>query len=332
MAGDEAMSYESDSYAMQAMTRRRWAMLGLLVVGFVGATMTGACGAPSESGCPAADETPPAADTPAECPAPVEKPCMRYRIPLDGNPSTDVALRDKYIGAFGDACYMSEVNTFDCFYEEWQDACADAVRIAEVYGAAPFDKGYTCQPVGNGDYTLQVGPDVANKITIYYQAAPRQTPLIEIDGVPTEVDGPYRNLTEPKTLGPDEDFYCPSGQVGADGKSLNQRAWILQVNKDAHGGQLHSDLAGFTYPCKDKNCNPTTCIEPSVLKAGPKGDPEAAEVHHVVPRKDQRGCPWGTNSNKNVAVISRKLNRYLTNNPPPAEEVKRLNDAQAYTP
>jgi hypothetical protein len=33
---------------------------------------------------------------------------------------------------------MSEVNTFDCFYKKWQDACADAVKIAELYGAAPL--------------------------------------------------------------------------------------------------------------------------------------------------------------------------------------------------
>ncbi len=326
------MSYENEFYAMHVMTRRRSAMLGVLVLGFVGATMTGACGAPSESGCPAADVTPPDTDTATECPAPVEEPCMRYRIPLDGNPSADVALRDKYIAAFGTACYMSEANTFDCFYEEWQDACADAVRIAEVYGAAPFDKGYTCQPLGNGDYTLQVGPDVANKITVYYQAAPRQTPLIEIDGVPTEVSGPYRDLTEPKTLGPGEDFYCSSGQVGADGKTLKQRSWILQVNKNAHSGQLHSDLAGFEYPCKDEKCNPTTCIEPSVLKAAPKGDPEAVQVHHIVPMNDKRNCPWGTNSNKNAAVISSKLNRFLWNNDPPAEVVKRLNNATAIAP
>src|SRR5262249_42891750 len=158
-------------YAMPAMTRRRSAMLGVLVVGFVGARMTGACGASgaSGSGCPAPDVTP--ADTSTTCPAPVEEPCMRYHIPLDGNPSTDVVLRNKYIAAFGSACYMSEVNTFDCFYKKWQDACADAVKIAEVYGAAPFDKGYMCQPVaGTDDYTLQVGPDVANQITINYQA------------------------------------------------------------------------------------------------------------------------------------------------------------------
>jgi hypothetical protein len=48
--------------------------------------------------------------------------------------------------------------------------------------------------------------------------------------------------------------------------------------------------------------------------------------------KDLRCCPWGTNSYKNAAVISRKLNGFFSNNNPPADEVKRLNDATAYTP
>ena len=176
------------------MTRRRSAILGVLVLGFGAAGMTGACGpsGSSESGCPAPDPIP--TDMATECPAPMEEPCMRYRIPLVGNPSTDMALRNKYIAAFGTACYMSEANTFDCFYKEWKAACADAAKIGEVSGNAPYDQGYTCQPVGNEDYTLQVGPDIANKITINYQAAPRQTPLIDVDGVPTEVNGPYRNL------------------------------------------------------------------------------------------------------------------------------------------
>ncbi|MDI3285888.1 hypothetical protein [Polyangium sp. 15x6] len=89
------------------------------------------------------------------------KPCMRYRIPLVGNPKEDVALRSKYLAAFGSACYMSEAGTFDGFYQEWEDVCADAVKIAEPHGAAPYDKGYTCQPDGEDNDTLQVGPDPA---------------------------------------------------------------------------------------------------------------------------------------------------------------------------
>jgi len=310
---------------MRAVSRRRSAMLGVLVWGFGGAWLTGACGS-DEPGPLDPGVTPP--DTPTECPAPIEKPCMRYRIPLFGNPSTDVALRNKYIAAFGTACYMSEANTFDCFYKEWQAACADAVKIAEVAGAAPYDKGYTCQPVGNGDYTLQVGPDVANKITINYQAAPRQTPLIEINGMPTEVNGPYRNLTEPQELGPGNDFYRDT--VDKNGNKIKQRALILQVNRDAHGGKIRSDLAGFMFPCEKGR--PELCPEPDVLGDPPGYFPAAPQVHHIVPRKDKRCCPWGTNSNKNAAVISQKLNEHFTNNDPPVEEVEKLNNAAGYTP
>lgn len=289
----------------------------------------------SEPGPLAPGVTPPA--QPAECRGSFDKPCMRYRIPLLGNPSSDVPLRNKYITAFGSACYMSEVNTFDCFYETWQAACADAVNIGEVWGGAPYDKGYTCQPVGNGDYTLQIGADVALKITINYQKAPRETPLIPVNGTPTEVNGPYRDLPEPPPdkLGPGRSFHCAT--VNNNGSPMEQWKWILQLNRNKHDGKLHSDLAGFTHPCDDENGNPTTCMEPVVLK-DPKNketsqyDPFAAQVHHVVPRKDQRSCWWGTNSNKNAAVISRRLNVYLTNNYPPADEVMGLNNMAAYPP
>ena len=48
--------------------------------------------------------------------------------------------------------------------------------------------------------------------------------------------------------------------------------------------------------------------------------------------KDMRCCPWSTNSYKKAAVISAGLNKYLSNNNPPEEEVKILNSAQAYPP
>ena len=210
---------------MQAMTRRRSALLGVLVLGLGGVGMTGAC-APNEpaplDSCSTPAETP--TETPTECATPMEDACMRYHIPLDGNPSTDVALRSKYIAAFGSACYLSVVNTFDCFYKTWQAACADAVKIAEVAGAAPFDKGYTCQPVvGTEDYTLQVGPDVANKITINYQAAPLESSFIDVDGTPTEINGPYRNLPQLTTIKPGADFDCKTGIVGERTAPLSPR-------------------------------------------------------------------------------------------------------------
>ncbi|MDI1477895.1 hypothetical protein QHF84_14835 [Polyangium sp. y55x31] len=92
---------------------------------------------------------------------------------------------------------------------------------------------------------------------------------------------------------------------------------------------------GFTWPCKDENCKPTTCTEKLVLKnpkGTPENDPDRAQVHHVVPKKDLRSCPWGTNAYKNAAVISTRLNQHLKNKVPPIKEVLQLNNAQAYTP
>jgi hypothetical protein len=229
---------------------------------------------------------------------------------------------------------MSVVNTFDCFYKKEQmtptgKACTDAQMIAEVAGIVPYDKGYDCESVaGTDDWSLQVGPDPANKIYINYQAAPREAPLIEIDGVPTEVNGPYRNLTEPQMVEPGKDFHCEK----IDGVEQWER--ILQLNRDAHGGQIKSDLAGFTYPCK-KGC-PQICTEPLFLK-DPRNTPnrydaERAEVNHVVRATDKRGCKWGTNSNKNAAVISGRLNRHLYNNYPSTAEVEQINKITAYTP
>lgn len=104
-------------------------------------------------------------------------------------------------------------------------------------------------------------------------------------------------------------------------------------------GRIYSDLAGFKWLCKrkDESCEEVVevCEEPDVLDdPDPKAaylDPQA-QVHHVVPMNDKRSCSWGTNSNKNAAVISRKLNMFLSNKDPPPDEVKRLNDAQPYTP
>jgi len=315
-------------------------MLGVLLMGLGWAGMTGACGSndagPVDS-CATSPDTPSdmPSETPTDCSTPMAKPCMRYRIPLVGNPSIDVALRNKYIAAFGSACYMSEVNTFDCFYEKWEKACADAVKIGEVAGIVPYDKGYKCQPDGVGNYTLQIGPDVANKIQINYQAAPLESSFIDIDGTPTEINGPYRNLPQMTTVKPGGDFDCKTGIAGEDGGTLTQREWILQVNRNANGGKIRSDLAGFTYPCKS-GC-PEICTEPEFLKDPAdqntsRYDPYRAEVNHEVRKTDKRGCDWGTNANKNAAIISGRLNRYFYNNYPLKKEVEQINGVPPYTP
>jgi len=320
----EQMSYKDELYIMKAMGRRRWAMLGMLVLG--GAGMAGAC-APSKPGPLDPGTLQPA--KPAECMMPIEEPCKRYKIPLLGNPTTDVALRNKYIAAFGTVCYMSVANAFNCFYrkENLEKACADAKMIADVYGAAPYAKTYKCMPVDNGDYSLQVGSDEASKIFITYETAPPQTPLTEVDGVQTAVNGPYRDLPnpDPQEVGPGKSFWCAK----IDG--VWQRDRILKMNRDApaHMGKIYSDLPGYKYPCPEKA--PMLCEEPEILNTK-KYDPDSAEVHHVVPRKNGPLCPWGTNANANAAVISSRLNKFLRNKNPPADEVKKINAIPPYVP
>lgn len=315
----------------------RLGTLGVLVLGFVGAGMTGACDANTQLP-PRVTLPDTSTETPEECPDDIEDPCMRYLIPLVGNPKDDAALRAKYIAAFGSACYMSEPDmfgesTFNCFYKSINKACEDAALIGEVSGNAPYDKGHTCQSVANtDDYTLQIGPDVSNKLFIYFMDAPRQTPFVMVDGMSVEVNGPYRNLVDPADVAPGYEFDVNSGMVGADGFPLEQREWVLEINRKKHGGKIRSDLAGFEFPCNCQKDSPVICIEPTFLED--PFDPVGTKpnVHHAVPRKDKRCCPWGTNSYKNAAVISQKLNKCLSNNDPPEEEVKWLNDAKAYTP
>jgi hypothetical protein len=343
-------------------------MLSVLLLGFVGAGVTGACGSsePSEAGAlgPGVDPPDPVAEArlgikgtfppskqrelgpslhappppePAECSEIVRaEPCMLYYLPLLGNPSTNEAERNKYKAAFGDACYNSAdaMPTFNCFYRKADvegtagkegQGCTDAKMIADVYGAAPYDKNYKCLPVaGTKDYWLQVGPDPAIHIDIKYGNAPLETSLIDVDGVPTAVSGPYRNLPEPSKVKVGGRFNC----YYIDGVVQTER--ILQMNRKAHGGVIHSDLAGFTWPCNEPD-NPI-CTEETELKAASENDPNAARVHHVVRKTDLRGCKWGTNSNKNAAVISRRLNGFLYNKYPTKEEVDQINAVPPYTP
>lgn len=323
-------------------------MLGLLVLGFAGAWMIGACGSGNEPEGPTSILTgrqpePPSrvpipANTPPNmasgCPASDEEPCMRYRTELAGDPNKNDALRAKYSVAFAPACYLSDATpgTFNCFYQKWEKACEDAVQIGKVSGNAPYDPGYMCEPVGNGDYTLQIGPDKSNITRIYLEPAPRQTPFIPVDGMAMEVSGPYRNLVDPKEIGPAYPFDRNSGVPDGSGGFLKQRDWVLAVNRKHNGGKIRSDLAGYKFPCKPDGVVSEMCTEPEFLED--PFDPVGTKpnVHHVVPMKDPRCCIWGTNSYKNAAVISQKLNAHFANNDPPAEEVKRLNSAPAYTP
>jgi hypothetical protein len=246
---------------------------------------------------------------------------------------------------------MSEANTFGCFYKKADvkqggNACKHAQMVAAVFGVVPYDDHpETCKatPGTNEEqFTLQVGPDTANVVFIKLENAPLESSLIDVgNGVEVAINGPYRNLPEPSKVEPGREFDCASGQFGADGKSLSQIKYILDVNRKAHKNaqgehEIHSDLAGFMHPCTVGSS--TLCTEPMVLEdpAKPRKDIKdpmlIAQVHHEVRKTDKRGCKWGTNSNKNAAVISRRLNQHLYNKYPDAKEVDLINMRPPYTP
>jgi len=70
--------------------------------------MMGACagGDPAPGECTALDPEPPVEEPSTACAEPV-KPCMRYRIQLQGDPTNIAADRAKYKAAFGSACYVA---------------------------------------------------------------------------------------------------------------------------------------------------------------------------------------------------------------------------------
>lgn len=310
-----------------------------VVLGFGGAVLMGACAVaftPEEAACSTAEPEPPA-EEPTTCGTATGEPCMRYRIELLGNPSMDPVLRAKYKARLGSACYVAATNnTFNCYYEDPIKACKAVLLVPVAFGAADYeDHPETCKAINATLWSLQTGPDPANLSYIYYENAPVETSLIDVDGgAPLAVNGPYRNLPQKTTIKAGGDFDCKTGIPGPDGGTLEQREWILQINRAANGGKIRSDLAGFTYPCKT-GC-PELCTEPEFLNEPPTKvgmyDAKAARVHHVVRRKDLRRCDWGTNANGNAAVISEKLNRFLWYKYPAADEVNQINNVPPYTP
>jgi hypothetical protein len=249
----------------------------------------------------------------AKCGDLAVKDCSQYRIELLGDVANNSALRQAYKDKFGAACYMSATNAFNCYFKTPGKACEQVMFVPGIFGAAAYEKHpETCKHQAGNIWTLQTGPDPANVTYIYYEKPPLQHPLIWVNGTPSlEVNGPYRNLPEPLKVLPGRDFHCSS--IGG----VEQTKRILEMNRKGNGGKIRSDLAGYMWSCTDEDGNATMCTEKTELK-DPATTPnvaeeERAEVDHVASLKDPRGCDWGTNSNKNAAVISRKLNNHLSN-------------------
>jgi hypothetical protein len=197
-----------------------------------------------------------------------------------------------------------------------------------------FDESYDPNDLSkkcDGKYIKNLPDTGATYTNIPRQSCTADQSLAYCDSDSDLVEGPYRNIP---------DVYTACGTVYDDTNGINkgmqyqsgQKELIRSVNQaqPAHSNKLVSDLAGFCYlkppnsEClKKHNGNRQICEEPglgdpldpkeTLVYQPPYNQPNAAQIHHVLPRTDTRGCPCGKNSNRNAALISKQLNGIFSN-------------------
>lgn len=208
---------------------------------------------------------------------------------------------------------------------------------------------------GSNDFRCYFDPkNTSNNQVAWYQKAPRQRTKmpVGVNGPLKDVSGPYRNVPDPSYVYGGGVFPAPQPGFGFSCTSnADIRKMLLDVNiknpklgdsNDALGlkGKIKSDMAGFVYPRPQSGqaCNEyvpgstTMCREPETLLNETTYNPRNAQVDHIVPATDKRGCPWGDNSTKNAAIISAQLNVFLSNNMPTAEVLDLVQPTASYVP
>lgn len=220
--------------------------------------------------------------------------CKRYNMTLDLSWS-DPAAQQKYMARFPDNCFVTWTNNFACYFKTAQEACdAKVISHDQIAQFPKYEQPTTCS--FNGTYYELLDAEGTSKAQISLTQQPLQAS--------EAIAGPYSNLsdgTEP--ILPGRAIGCRASQV-------------IAANQDHfHDGKVHSDLAGFLFPCPEGR---GFCIEPDDITD------KNPVVHQIVPRTDPRGCGLGTNSFANVAVMSSKLAAALGNEMPPAKAIEKL--------
>ena len=245
--------------------------------------------------------------------------------------------------AYGVGLNAQNEHIFTCYFRLGKDACIANAKSLENDGTE-FTKYCACGQTTDattfrcGHCTEQEGCSSNGNFesgTICPNSSPFQNDYnIFLLPIPSnayhkycaiQVNGPYSNMANADG----SESYTVCGTTYTEtypGMPFvhDQRKRIIAVNMANNNNKIKSDLAGFCYPKpKESNCikrkfprNPNICVEPDFLVKSQQPwayKPNAAQVHHVVPAHDRRGCPCGKNSVKNAAVISAQLNTYFTN-------------------
>lgn len=241
------------------------------------------------------------------------------------------------------ACQETAAGNLTCYFKTGKAACEGYAKTIENDGlnfskfcgcgyqvnSTTFSCGYCTESDGcatNGKFISAPNLKCPNNADVTGPTLFSLTDPIPASDSPkycsTEVNGPYSNLA---TVGEPETF-AACGQTYPEPSPgmvfvADQRFDMIDLNKANNSNNVKSDLAGFCYDppqgnannCIEKDPTGMYCKEPLYLSPNSNTWATRPNVHHVVPKKDQRGCPCGKNSVKNAAVISAQMNSVFSN-------------------
>jgi hypothetical protein len=186
----------------------------------------------------------------------------------------------------------------------WTHNVAEGQGFATPLAACQHAGGHHVVLGANGNYSCRDVND--NVVTVVYGQDPE--PMCY-----GHVNGPYQGLSIGGTQSMGRDYTSP------------QRDAIIVSNENCFGGNIKSDLHGAKQILLDWIGVYDECDE-LVDGPGTRASPCAADVHHSIPKKDTKGCPCGSNSAMNALVVGARINRLMSNLPPPPALITYINN------
>ncbi len=182
------------------------------------------------------------------------------------------------------------------YFNSAEDACKDLIM-----------RFYSDETWKNGVYTTS---DQYSCVTVEVGNRTSAERAVRDDCCSREVLGPYSDII-PDTwkmkvfykLKPLKFYLLTMYPLRGLGFGSKQRENIFDYN--IIDGVITSDVNDLMIPGVTDYCTD--------LFLNDSNDDCSAQIHHIVPRKDSKGCDCGKNSYKNALVISRKLNGEISN-------------------